>query len=253
MLGKTQRWVKPSGTFPPGKPDNIERDRTADLAEDPSMSSAIATCYKEHKPSTALSTLLENRNLADPSRYVTTKQIEPDMESYTPGLDPQLPYRKLQTNTNAIEPSSPNQLPSFRSLQLPEVKPRISSLKMNQMASAVMGMSREQAGKSDEDALRIWNLWMNLCQKPEDVHTSIEQPKPGAAEKERQQAVVWLAQDVYKGRFLMDVEGRLSDQLKVVARFRDLAMILEGMEGMERIHEMLVAELGEHALSWLPL
>lgn len=33
---------------------------------------------------------------------------------------------------------------------------------MNQMASAVMGMSREQAGKSDEDALRVWNLWMNL-------------------------------------------------------------------------------------------
>ncbi|KAL8659732.1 MAG: hypothetical protein Q9226_000288 [Calogaya cf. arnoldii] len=237
-------WVKrtdgssgPSGTFPPGKPYNIEADRTVDLPEDPSISSAIATCYKEHKPSTALSTLLENRSLA------IGRQMEPDMESCTPGLTPQLPYRTLQTNTDAIEPPSPNQLPSFRSLQLPEVKPRISSLKMNQMASAVMGMSREQAGKSDEDTLR----------KPEDVHTSIEQPKPGASEKEKQQAVVWLAQDVYKGRFLVDVEGRLSDQLKVVAKFRDLAMILEGMEGMEKIHEMLVAELGEHALPWLPL
>lgn len=132
------------------------------------MSTArAATCYKEHKPSTALSTLLENRNLADPSRYAIARLIGPDSESGTPCQVPQIPYPTLLPTINTMEQSpSPAQLPSFQSLQLPEVKPRISSLKMNQMASAVMGMSREQAGKSDEDALRVWNLWMDLVRLP---------------------------------------------------------------------------------------
>lgn len=92
----------------------------------------------------------------------------------------------------------------------------------------------------------------NGRQKPESVPTSVEQPKPGASEKEKQQAVVWLAQDVYKGRFLADAQGRLSNQLTVVAKFRDLALTLQGREGMRRIQGMLAAELGERALSVLP-
>lgn len=63
---------------------------------------------------------------------------------------------------------------------------------------------------------------------------------------------MWLAQDVYKGRFLPDAQGRLSNQLSVVAKFRDLALTLQGREGMQRIHGMLAAELGERALSMLP-
>ena len=49
----------------------------------------------------------------------------------------------------------------------------------------------------------------------------------------------------------MDVEGRISDQLKVVAKFRDLAMVLEGEAGKHKIHGMLADELGDHAISWL--
>lgn len=89
--------------------------------------------------------------------------MSPGLESGTPD---QIPYRPLLPKYTTSEPSSPNQLPSIWSLRLPEVKPRISSLKMNQMASLVMGMSREQAVKSDEDALRVWNLWMNLVRTP---------------------------------------------------------------------------------------
>ena len=87
----------------------------------------------------------------------------PSLES---GAPDQTSYRPLLPKHTTSEPSSPNQLPSIWSLRLPEVKPRISSLKMNQMASLVMGMSREQAVKSDEDALRVWNLWMNLVRTP---------------------------------------------------------------------------------------
>lgn len=157
---------RPSGTLPLGKRYQPEKDRITE-PENPSMSTARATCYKEHKPSTALATLLANRNLADPSRYAIARLIGADSESGTPGQVPQMPYPTLLPTINTTEqPPSPTQLPSFQSLQLPEVKPRISSLKMNQMASAVMGMSREQAGKSDEDALHVWNLWMNLVRLP---------------------------------------------------------------------------------------
>ncbi|KAL9639630.1 MAG: hypothetical protein Q9204_001004, partial [Flavoplaca sp. TL-2023a] len=148
----------PSGTSPPGKHCKIEEHLNTD-SQDLSGFSTIITSDNEHKPSTALSTLLENRNLADPSRYDIARQMGPGLES---GAPDQTPYRPLLPKYTTSEPSSPNQLPSIWSLRLPEVKPRISSLKMNQMASLVMGMSREQAVKSDEDALRVWNLWMDL-------------------------------------------------------------------------------------------
>ncbi|KAL8674329.1 MAG: hypothetical protein Q9168_001258 [Polycauliona sp. 1 TL-2023] len=277
-------WVKrgdgssgPSGTIPPGKPDKVDEDHSA-APEKSSAIPTIATRYNERKPSTALSTLLEHRNLADPSRYALARRMAPETERGTPPSQTlrAAPYRALRPKSNANEqPSSSKQLPSFQSLRLPEVKRRISGLKMNQIASLVMGMSRDQAGKGDEDTLRVWNLWMDLnskkakkkkkkpksmhrankirvTQKPDSIATSVEQPKPGSSQKERQQAVVWLAQDVYKGRFLVDVEGQLSDQLMVVAKFMDLAMDLEGMEGKQKIHEMLVGEIGEHAIAMLP-
>lgn len=49
-----------------------------------------------------------------------------------------------------------------------------------------------------------------------------------------------------------DADGRLPDQLKVVGKLRDLALILKGEEGMNKIHEMVVDELGEAVLSLLP-
>ncbi|KAL8909794.1 MAG: hypothetical protein Q9171_004884 [Xanthocarpia ochracea] len=229
----------------------VENDKIAG-SENPFAISASANTYKEHKPSNALSTILENRNLADSSRYHLARQEQQDTQTDAPSYLPhncaifkQTPpnhYRALLPNLNAMEPSTPNQLPSLQSLQLPEVKLQISDLKMMQMASAVIGMTRERGGKSDEDALH----------KPESVSTSVEQPKPGASEKERQQAVVWLAQDVYLGVFLEDADGRLSDQLKVVGKLRDLAFILKGEEGMNKIHEMVVDELGGIVLSLLP-
>ncbi|KAL8921923.1 MAG: hypothetical protein Q9172_003772 [Xanthocarpia lactea] len=228
-----------------------EKDKIAG-SENPFAISAKPNVYKEHKPSNALSTILENRNLADSSRYDLARQEQQDTQTDAPSYLPpnraifkQTPpnhYRALLPNPNAMDPSTPNQLPSLQSLQLPDIKLQISDLKMMQMASAVIGMTRERGGKSDEDALH----------KPESVATTVEQPKPGASEKERQQAVVWLAQDVYLGVFLEDAEGRLSDQLKVVGKLRDLALILKGEEGMNKIHEMAVDELGGVVLSLLP-
>ncbi|KAL8855527.1 MAG: hypothetical protein Q9178_007847 [Gyalolechia marmorata] len=248
---------------------NVEKDKLAG-SEKPFAISASANAYKEHKPSNALSTILENRDLANSSRYDLARRQQQDTQAdarrtchttvqfssryysfrplafgtfvVTRRQTPPNDYRALLPKLNAMEPSTPNQLPSLQSLQLSDIKLQISDLKMMQMASAVIGMTRERGGKSDEEALH----------KPESVSTSVEQPKPGASEKERQQAVVWLAQDVYLGVFLEDAEGRLSDQLKVVGKLRDLALNMKGEEGMNKIHEMVVDELGGVVLSLLP-
>ena len=174
----------------------VEKDKIAG-SENPSAISASANVYKEYKPSNALSTLLENRNLADSSRYDLARQEQQDTQTDAPSYLPrnraifkqvlhfrplafgtfvvtrrQTPpnhYRALLPKLNAMEPSTPNQLPSLQNLQLPDVKLQISDLKMMQMASAVIGMTRERGKKSDEDALHVWNLWMNLVRFPQNL------------------------------------------------------------------------------------
>ncbi|KAI4246528.1 MAG: hypothetical protein L6R40_001891 [Gallowayella cf. fulva] len=267
----------PSGTFPPSQKSKEQKDE-ATGPRDPATSTADNTSNRRHKPSTALATLLGNKNLADPSRYALVRQIEQHKETGVPSylphdhasiaqvrlLSSMKSHRLLLTTTqdsqtshpfllpnpnNAMEPSTPHQLPSLQSLQLPSVPLRISSLKVNQVASAVIGMSREQAGESDGKALYMWNVWMSL--KPVRVTSTIQQPKPGASQKDRQQAITWFAQDVFKGRFLQDAEGPLSAQIRYLTQFRDLAITLEGEEGVKKIHNILLPELGDVGLELL--
>ncbi|KAL9606544.1 MAG: hypothetical protein Q9179_000269 [Wetmoreana sp. 5 TL-2023] len=133
---------------------------------------------------------------------------------------------------------------------------------MNQMTNVAIAISREQAGKSDKDAFRMWDLWMNLVETPyschiksivltttyvpQDVLTTAQKPEVGATQKQRQQAIVWLAQDVYAA-FLAKAGERFPEQLKIVKTWKDLARHLDDVEGMNKIHELVVAELGEDA------
>ena len=66
---------------------------------------------------------------------------------------------------------------------------------------------------------------------------------PNYSQKERQQAVVWLAQDAYIG-LLGEVQD-LADQLKLVTIWRDITKCLGNVDGVARIHDLLLGELGE--------
>ncbi|KAL8723703.1 MAG: hypothetical protein Q9181_007216 [Wetmoreana brouardii] len=155
---------------------------------------------------------------------------------------PENSHRKLPSINDILGSPCPYRLPSFASLGLPKRQPEISSLTMNQTANVVIAISREQAGKSDEDTVRMWDLWMNLL--PQDVPTTVQKPEVGATQKQRQQAIVWLAQDVYTA-FLAKAEERFLEQLKIVKIWKDLARYLDDVEGTNKIHELMVAELGE--------
>lgn len=66
--------------------------------------------------------------------------------------------------------------------------------------------------------------------------------KPNSSQKERQQAVVWLAQDVYIGQ-LAQIRNP-TDQLKMAALWRDMTKHLGNTEGLVRIHDLMISELG---------
>lgn len=59
-----------------------------------------------------------------------------------------------------------------------------------------------------------------------------------------QQAVVWMAQDVYAG--LLRQVRALADQLKMVAVWRDITSELGDAAGVVRIHDLLISTIGEN-------
>ncbi|KAL8717356.1 MAG: hypothetical protein Q9225_005390 [Loekoesia sp. 1 TL-2023] len=166
-----------------------------------------------------------------------TTEISPSPSGQLPS-----PYHALSHPKNVVASSSPSQLPSFASLGLPRPVSSISSLAMNQMANIPLGLTREKAGINDEEASRMWALWCGLL--PDGVATNISAPRPGASQQERQQAVVWLGQDVYAG-LLAKAEGRFLDRLRIVKVLRGVARYLNDEDAVGKIHELLVAELGE--------
>lgn len=70
--------------------------------------------------------------------------------------------------------------------------------------------------------------------------------RPNSSQKERQQAVVWLAQDVYTGQ-LAQIRNP-TDQLKMAVLWRDVTKHLGDMEGLARIHNLVKSELGIEGL-----
>lgn len=79
-------------------------------------------------------------------------------------------------------------------------------------------------------------------QLPEGVFSHIQAPVPGQSQRLRQQAVVWLAQDVYVAR-LRRARG-LEEQLKMVELWRDIMFTLGDTEGVGKLHDMLHQVLG---------
>lgn len=83
----------------------------------------------------------------------------------------------------------------------------------------------------------------NPSQLPPGVSSDVTAPTAGCGEKARQQAVVWLAQDVYAG--VMGAEQTLQSQLAWVTVWRDILGSLEDDEGVARIHDLLIGALGQ--------
>ncbi|KAL9605096.1 MAG: hypothetical protein Q9219_000030 [cf. Caloplaca sp. 3 TL-2023] len=156
------------------------------------------------------------------------------------------PAQNIQNNI--VDRSSPSKLPSFASLDLPEPVPSISNLALNQMANIAIGLTREKAGTGDEEAGHMWDLWTSLL--PRGTQTDVSPPMPGASQQKRQQAVVWLAQDVYTG-FLTNIEGRYSDRLKIVEVWRNVARHLNDEGALNEIRALLNAESGRAGLAML--
>ncbi|KAL8952430.1 MAG: hypothetical protein Q9222_001665 [Ikaeria aurantiellina] len=113
---------------------------------------------------------------------------------------------------------------------------------MNQIVNVVLETSRLLADKSDEEALRMWKIWMDLL--PAGVTTTVKPPYVGASSLERRQAVVWLGQEVYIA--LVDrAEDEFKDYLRIVTLWRDLTRDLGNEDGVNKIHTFLMDELGE--------
>ncbi len=62
-------------------------------------------------------------------------------------------------------------------------------------------------------------------------------------QRERQQAVIWMAQDAFKA-VLGRVKG-LRDQLQMVVVWRDISQGLDDTEGVIKIHDLLVEAIGQ--------
>ena len=65
----------------------------------------------------------------------------------------------------------------------------------------------------------------------------------GQSQKERQQAVIWLAQDVY-GALLLG-KHELEDQLKLVTLWRNITKSLGDQKGLATIYQLLTEALEE--------
>ncbi|KAL9586780.1 MAG: hypothetical protein Q9212_000666 [Teloschistes hypoglaucus] len=84
---------------------------------------------------------------------------------------------------------------------------------------------------------------------PNGTPTQIKAPVRGGTQKDRQQAIVWLAQDAVAA-FMALAEGSLDMQCKIVRTWIDFCKTLEDTEGVNKIHELMVGELGEELVAF---
>lgn len=84
------------------------------------------------------------------------------------------------------------------------------------------------------------DLWLQL---PDNAPCQLHAPSPTFSQKEQQQAVVWMAQDVYTA--LLKQSVNLMDQLEIVAVWRDITSDIGDDRGVASIHDFLIKALGE--------
>ena len=70
-------------------------------------------------------------------------------------------------------------------------------------------------------------------------------PASHLGQRERQQAVVWLAQDVYKAHY--DKLETIDDQLELVRLWRDILAHFDDLEGVRKVENLLAGVWGEDA------
>lgn len=80
-------------------------------------------------------------------------------------------------------------------------------------------------------------------QLPEGASSDVVAPHPHSDRKQRQQAVVWLAQDVY-GAYLDRVQDA-EDHLHMVRLWRDLTVFLNDWPGHTKMQELLIEACGK--------
>lgn len=143
----------------------------------------------------------------------------------------------------------------------PENKALVPGMIMNQLANVAIAKSKSKAGSSEEEAVEIFRIWRNLVSSLANRHcirllehlaaargafSNIIAPNQDSGQKVRQQAVVWLAQDVYSA-YSNGVQT-LDDQLHLVRIWRDLLLHFDDHEGVRKIEALLVQALGKDAV-----
>lgn len=147
-------------------------------------------------------------------------------------------------------PANPPQTPTLQqylpyyssSPQYTNNPPLLPTLVMNQLANIPIMACRTCAGTGSLEALRMWELWSDML--PDDALSYVRAPPDGSSQKARQQAVVWMAQDVYAA--LLRQVRALADQLKMVTVWRDIMHNLGDADGIKKIHDILITAIGEN-------
>ncbi|KAL8826227.1 MAG: hypothetical protein Q9191_003938 [Dirinaria sp. TL-2023a] len=125
----------------------------------------------------------------------------------------------------------------------PQTKRLLSGMTMNQLANVAIAASKLKAGSSGTEALKVFQLWRNLL--PQGFTSNVLAPSQDFGQKQRQQAVVWMAQDVYKALY-----GRVQtvdDQLQLVKLWRDILIYLDTWESVRKVEMLLAGAWGEGA------
>ena len=73
--------------------------------------------------------------------------------------------------------------------------------------------------------------------------SDVKQPQPEHTSLQRQQAVIWQAQKTYGA--LLNMADSLEQQLRLVTVWKNMLQALGDVEGLARMRDLLVRELGE--------
>lgn len=80
--------------------------------------------------------------------------------------------------------------------------------------------------------------------------TTTKPPSPGATQVERQQAVVWMGQDVYRDLLARD-KGYFSSKLRIYEISKDVVVHVGHDGALNQIKALFLGEVGEAKLNML--
>ncbi|KAI4158733.1 MAG: hypothetical protein L6R39_000470 [Caloplaca ligustica] len=203
-------------------------------SNDPVLTPAPYPPFEEPNAADAIRQLLATRNPPNTTDNVSYSSRDPET--------PCPPSREPPGGPCQSGPSRPStRLPSIAELGLSTFTPKISELALNKIASIALGVTRRIAGLGDEEAARMWKLWLIRLQP--GTTSKVQPPAPGATQQQRQQAVVWLGQDVYRGLLSVD-RGWFSDRLRICEIFIEVAKQLDDDEAVSEIRALFRQEVG---------